>query len=116
MKKILLIDDEVSIRELLIDFLTQIGYHVHSAKDGREGLRLLESDRDFDAILTDIEMPEVNGIDVVRHIKASEKHQLPVLAITGMCDSHCQRNLFDFVIEKPFDLKKLQTALHTLIK
>ena len=44
MKIILVIDDEVTIRELLEIFLTKIGYQVHVAKDGNEGLRLLEGD------------------------------------------------------------------------
>lgn len=115
MNRILIIDDEQSIRNLLKDFLTKLGYHVHIAKDGWEGIHLLNSDRKYDAVLTDIGMPEINGYDVAHHIRNSEKPHTPVLAITGLGDSPFQNNLFDLVIKKPFNLKKLQNALQSII-
>ena len=115
MKIILVIDDEVSIRELLERFLTQIGYQVHVAKDGREGLRFLENDRKYDAIITDIEMPEINGNFIAKHIRASQKEHTPLLALTGMPEDRCQNQFFDFVIKKPFKLKELQTVLKSFI-
>ena len=99
MKIILVIDDEVSIRELLTTFLTQIGYQVHAAKDGKEGLRLLEGDHKYDAIITDIELPEINGNFIAKHVRASEKEHTPILAITGMHRSRCQSQYFDLIIK-----------------
>ena len=115
MKIILVIDDEVTIRELLEIFLTQIGYQVHVAKDGNEGLRLLEGDCKYDAIITDIEMPEFDGNFVAKHIRASGKEHTPILAITGMPTSRCQIQFFDLVIKKPLKLKKLRDELKTII-
>ena len=116
MKVILLIDDEPSIRDLLKDFLTQLGYLVHTAKDGWEGIRLLNGECKFDAVLTDIGRPEIDGNDIARHVKKSEKHPIPVMAITGLSDSQHQSDLFDCVIRKPFNLNQLKIVLQSLIR
>jgi CheY-like chemotaxis protein len=60
-------------------------------------------------------MPEINGNDVARHIKNSEKYHTPILAITGLRDSTLQSDLFDLVIQKPFNLMILKSALESLI-
>jgi CheY-like chemotaxis protein len=65
-------------------------------------------------VLTDIGMPEVSGYDIVRHIKKSNGPHIPVLAITGLRDNSFQSRLFDAVIEKPFNLKKLERILQSL--
>lgn len=70
----------------------------------------------YDLVLTDIGMPVMNGNDVARHIRTSEKHHTPVLAITGLCDSHFQSNLFNMVLEKPLNLKRLKSTLESLIQ
>ena len=116
MNFILVIDDEESIRELLENFLTKLGYRVHVAKDGREGIRLLNRDCKYGAVITDIGMPEINGNDIVRHIRNSETPHTPVLAITGLGALDSQSNLFDMVIQKPFNLKKIQIALQSLTR
>lgn len=113
---ILLIDDEESIRELLKDFLSILGYRVHVANDGREGIRLLNGYLKYDAVLTDIGMPGIDGNEVARHVRGSENPHMPVLAITGLHESHLQTDLFDMIIQKPFNLKKIQTALRALIQ
>jgi CheY-like chemotaxis protein len=75
----------------------------------------LESDRKYDAIITDIEMPEVNGNFIAKPIRASEKEHTPLFAITGTPEDQCQSHFFDFIIKKPFKLKELQTALELVI-
>ena len=115
MKIILVIDDEVTIRELLEIFLTKIGYQVHVAKDGNEGLRLLEGDCKYDAIITDIEMPEINGNSIAKHIRASNKEYTPIIAITGMPDARCESHFFDLIIKKPFNLKELRSAIELVV-
>ena len=114
MNLILVIEDEELIREILENFLAKLGYLVHVAKDGREGIRLLNGDCKYDAVLTDIGMPGITGNDIVRHIRNSESPNTPVLAITGLSALNSQSNLFDMIIKKPFNLKKLQIALQSL--
>ena len=116
MNLILVIEDEELIREILENFLAKLGYRVHVAKDGREGIRLLNGDCKYDAVLTDIGMPGITGNDIVRHIRNSESPHTPVLAITGLRTLDSQSNLFDMVIQKPFNLKKIQIALQSLTR
>ncbi len=80
-ENILIIDDEEFILQLSRDILTKIDYHVKTASDGSEGLKLLESDK-FDLILTDIKMPNINGLDVIRHVRTHNK-EIPIIVITG---------------------------------
>lgn len=111
---ILVIDDEASIRYLLKEFLTKTGYYVDVAENGYEGIRLLNSGRNYCAVLTDIEMPEISGYNIADYIKKSDEMHFPVLAITGLYDHTFDGSLFDFVIQKPFDLKTLKMALRSL--
>ena len=82
---------------LLENFLTRLGYQVHVAKDGKEGISLLRCDHKYEVVLTDISMPNIDGYDVARHIRASGMPQIPIVAITGLSESTVQKNLFDLV-------------------
>ena len=81
MKRILVIDDDEMIRTVFERFLKGKGYTVDCAADGKEGLRLLES-QSPDLVITDIMMPDTDGLEVVLSIR--EHHpSLPVIAISG---------------------------------
>ncbi|MFV0365668.1 MAG: sigma-54-dependent transcriptional regulator [Mangrovibacterium sp.] len=113
MKKILVIDDERSIRNTLKDILEYEQYEVELAESGRTGLELL-SKIEFDVILCDIKMPEMDGIEVLEAICAMETHA-PVIMISGHgnIDTAVEAikiGAFDF-IEKPLDLNRLLITL-----
>jgi putative nucleotidyltransferase with HDIG domain len=80
-EKVLIIDDEDFILQLSKDILAKSEYLVETALDGKEGIKLLETDN-FDLILTDIKMPNINGLDVIKHIRISNK-EIPIIVITG---------------------------------
>jgi putative nucleotidyltransferase with HDIG domain len=80
-EKVLIIDDEDFILQLSKDILTKSNYMVETALDGKEGLKLLDTDN-FDLILTDIKMPNINGLDVIRHIRINNR-EIPIIVITG---------------------------------
>lgn len=82
MKKILLIDDDDSMRLLLERVLKRAGYEVTSCDDGRKGLKEIRRAGSFDLIVTDIVMPEVEGIDVILQVR-QENPDIPVVAISG---------------------------------
>lgn len=84
MEKILIIDDDVDICALLKRFLERKGYEVTTSFKGQEGLQLLNS-TDFDVVLTDFRLPDMDGIDVLKSIKQS-KPNIPVIVITGYSD------------------------------
>ncbi len=84
MPKLLLIDDEEGIRKVLSISLTSDGYEVVTAEDGREGLDLYQKGR-FPIVLTDLKMPELDGIEVLKKIKAINP-ATEVIVITGHGD------------------------------
>jgi len=77
MKKILLIDDEESIHILYREELEELGYEVHSAMSGEEALKILPT-LNPDLVILDIQMPGMNGIDVLRKLKEQDP-KLPVI-------------------------------------
>ena len=82
--KILLIDDEESIRRLLSISLGQKGYQVITAEDGEKGIELFRQERP-EIVLTDIKMPDIDGLEVLRQVKALDP-EAQVIVITGHGD------------------------------
>jgi DNA-binding NtrC family response regulator len=113
MHRILVIDDEESIRELLKDFLESKGNEVVTASGGESGLTLLKEDK-FDLFLLDLMMPGLSGIDVLREV-ASEKINVTSIVITAFASVQTaveamKLGAFDY-ITKPFDLEDIHIAI-----
>ena len=108
---ILIIDDEADVRELVADVLTGRGHSVTVAGGGREGLARFETGR-YDLVLTDLGMPDINGWEVARAVKAS-RADVPVLLLTGWADAVSPADVprVEGIIKKPFDLKHLAAAV-----
>jgi two-component system, chemotaxis family, sensor kinase CheA len=81
--KVLVVEDSFTVRELQRSILEAAGYRVVTARNGREALQCLAEDAEVGLVLTDIEMPELDGIELVRAIRADERHaELPVVIVT----------------------------------
>lgn len=81
LKKILVAEDEAGIRSLLFDALSSRGFIVSLAKDGQESLDQMEEDR-FDLLITDINMPRVDGIELLKRMKKAGRKER-VIVMTG---------------------------------
>jgi len=79
---ILVVDDEQSSRELLSNFLEGAGYDVVCASDGQEALDLLQ-EQEVRAIVTDLRMPNVNGLRLIRSLRENGD-TIPILAVSGI--------------------------------
>ncbi|WP_022852393.1 response regulator [Thermodesulfatator atlanticus] len=116
-KKILLIEDDDTLRENLADFLILKGqYQVEKAEDGLKGLEKLKKE-EFDLVITDITMPYVSGIGIITVIKR-EKPDIPVVAITGYGEevaNLAQEREADAVLSKPLDHQKMLDLLESLL-
>jgi DNA-binding NtrC family response regulator len=113
MSRILVIDDERSIRNTLKDILEFEKYQVELAEDGFKALELLKNN-DFDVILCDIKMPGMDGIEVLQKVEEL-KPDTPVVMISGHGNidtavESIKKGAFDF-IEKPLDLNRLLITL-----
>ena len=114
----LIVDDEPDIRELLELTLGRMDINTRSASDLKEALALLASEK-FDICLTDMRLPDGNGIDLVRHIQ-QQGTDLPVAVITayGSMDTAVEAlkaGAFDFVT-KPVDLTVLRNLVKSVLK
>jgi len=109
MSKILVIDDERSIRNTLKDILEYEKYEVDLAEDGKKGLELVRS-AEYDTVLCDIKMPEMDGIEVLERVVVLAP-DTPVVMISGHGNidtavESIKKGAFDY-IEKPLDLNRL---------
>ena len=120
MKKssILLIDDDDSLRRVMEFTLTEAGHRVNAVSSGEEGLSLFEKDG-FDAVITDITMPGMNGMQVLEKIR-DQDNRVPVIVITayGTIESAVdamKKGAFDY-ITKPFNRDELRITLDTALR
>lgn len=116
MKKILVADDEMSIRLLYSEELREEGYEVFTAANGKEALEIVAKEP-LDLIILDIKMPEMSGIEVLRQIK--EKHpNLPVLLSSAY--SEYKQDFGTWASEeylvKSSDLEDLKAAVRKHLK
>jgi DNA-binding response OmpR family regulator len=113
MKRILVVDDEIAICNLLKDFLTAKGYEVYTALDGRTAITKLKQDRPH-IVLLDIMMPGMGGIDTLKAIKKVDP-RVGVIMITAIADNELALRTLELgasdYICKPFDLTYLEDVL-----
>jgi DNA-binding NtrC family response regulator len=113
MKKILIIDDERSIRSALREILEFEEFEVYEAENGQEGLDLLKANQ-YDLVFCDIKMPIIDGMEVLEAIKKTE-NDTPFIMISGhgtieTAVEAIRKGAFDF-IEKPLDLNRILVTL-----
>lgn len=109
--QILVVDDNTPMTETLVDILTTKGYKVHAAYCGSEALKIL---RGFpvDILLTDVRMPDINGVELYRETRKSNKPPLTFLMTAYSADDIIQQGLKEgikTVLTKPLDIDHLLT-------
>ena len=113
--KILIVEDEIDIREGISEYLSEVGYDVMVAEDGQEGIDLFKSN-EFDLVLLDIMLPKINGFGVLSQIR--EISDVPVMMLTAMADDYSQIMSFnekaDDYITKPFSVVVLHKRIEAL--
>ena len=120
MPKILVIDDDPSVRSLVADSLEIEGYEVHTAEDGFSGLRAIEAYKP-DCVLLDVMMPGLDGHQVLQRIRAAEdRPALPVVMLTAYSDDATAWQAWtegvDYFLAKPFDADELLRYLDYLFE
>lgn len=105
MCSVLVIDDDAAVRQIIDHALTQQGYSVVTAPNGRDGLARFSSGR-FDVVVTDVRMPDLSGTDVLAGIRRSGRNRTPVIGISGT-PRLLENAGFDFRFVKPFSLREL---------
>jgi two-component system response regulator AtoC len=111
---ILVIDDEPDICKSLSEFLRRLGHGVRSASNGAEGLKVFHSE-EIDLIITDIRMPVIDGLELLKRIKTIEQSSTDVIVFTGHGDMDnaikaLQYGAFDYLL-KPVNVKELAITI-----
>jgi len=118
--KILVIDDEITIRTLLEKFLSQ-KYDVTAMPDGQEALNWLQTGKIPDLMLVDVEMPKIDGYDFVKNVRASGYFQdIPIMMLSGVDTSSERVKCYklganDFMV-KPFNPEELLLKIDIILK
>ena len=122
-KKIVVIDDDPMIRNLVQAMLEAEGFEVTLAEDGKKGIDTIESTIESDEItliVCDVVMPEMNGLDVVTHLKEKPETQgIPILMLTGEDKAEDIMAGYsvgaDYYITKPFTRQQLLFGLEIVL-
>jgi DNA-binding response OmpR family regulator len=113
-KKILVVDDEPEVRQLMEHFLTQRGYDVRIAENGRQALAALDTFM-ADVVLLDMHMPEMDGLETLKRL-AVRSPSLPVIMVTVNDDVETTTHLLQMgaadYVPKPFNLDYLEQAIN----
>jgi two-component system response regulator PilR (NtrC family) len=117
-ERLLVVDDEPSMREFLEIMLSQDGYEVRTAASGEEGLKLYKSEEP-DLILTDVKMPGMSGLDLIKHIH-SQDPALPVIAVTAYASADdalraVREGAYDY-LSKPFQIEDLRIIIRNALE
>ena len=116
MKRILVIEDEIHIQKLVFHILSKAGYEVDLASTGEEGLKIVKDGPLPGVILLDIMMPGIDGLSVLRTLKASNRTKdVPVVLLTALAQENVVLKGIELgakdYIRKPFHPKELTERL-----
>ncbi len=115
MKKLLIIDDEVNMRKVLGILFRREGYAVETASHGKEAVHILQNNQDFDLVISDLKMPVMDGIELLKFIKRLELN-IPVILLTAYGSiseavDAMKLGAVDF-ITKPFNREDLKQIVY----
>jgi two-component system, chemotaxis family, sensor kinase CheA len=119
--KILVVEDSFTVRELQRSILEAAGYPVVTARDGGEALRLLDRDGEIALVVTDLEMPVLDGLGLTRAIRADQvRSALPVVIVTSHGSEADRRSGIDagadaYVAKQSFDQQALLATVERLV-
>jgi len=117
---VLLIDDEVAVRRSIAAYLGRLGHEVHEATNGEVAIRLA-SERRFDLVITDVNMPKMDGIEVINALRRAES-TAPVIVMSGggiypkeLLLGSARALGAVSTLAKPFELEQLRMAVETAL-
>lgn len=114
MRNVLVIDDEQMIRDLLEQALSSVNFKVETADNAKGGMAKFDSGL-YDLVITDVQMPGVDGHHVVKHIRRSDRQKTPVIGVSGT-PWLLNESDFDDVLHKPFAIQSLIEKAKSLIQ
>ena len=108
-RHILVVDDDEAVLETAIMLIESLGYRAEAASTASEALRKI-TDEGYDAVMTDVAMPDMNGFQLAKRIRAI-KPGLPVICVTGYTDLVEDRGYCDIMLQKPYGTATIERTL-----
>ena len=117
--KILIADDDRVLQQVLLQATASFGHEAMLSCDGEVALTVLDTFNDIDLIITDVQMPEMDGREFIARVRKHQKYaDIPIIVISGEVDQSAVDDLIDphnmCFISKPLDVSKLEESLQKL--
>jgi two-component system chemotaxis sensor kinase CheA len=118
--RVLLAEDSPFFRNMVTNYLSGAGYEVESAENGKVALEKLKSDPNFDIIVTDLEMPEMDGFGLIKAVREiPEFKELPILVLTSLSGEDIKRKVFELganAYEIKLEREKVLRSIESLLE
>ena len=116
--KILLVEDDIMLNEMIAEYITSTGHIIKSVKTGTESLQILEKEK-FDLLILDINLPDIDGFTILEKMH-EQKRMIPTIYISALIDIEEISRAFDLgcfdYLKKPFHLKELTLRINKILK
>ena len=116
--KILLVEDDIMLNEMIAEYITSTGHIIKSVKTGTESLQILEKEK-FDLLILDINLPDIDGFTILEKMH-EQKRMVPTIYISALIDIEDISRAFDLgcfdYLKKPFHLKELTLRINKILK
>ena len=116
--KILLVEDDIMLNEMITEYITSTGHAIKSVKTGMESLEILEKEK-FDLLILDINLPDIDGFTILEKMH-EQKRMIPTIYISALIDIEDISRAFDLgcfdYLKKPFHLKELTLRINKILK
>ena len=116
--KILLVEDDIMLNEMITEYITSTGHAIKSVKTGNESLEILDKEK-FDLLILDINLPDIDGFTILEKMH-EQKRMIPTIYISALIDIDDISRAFDLgcfdYLKKPFHLKELTLRINKILK
>ena len=116
--KILLVEDDIMLNEMITEYISSTGHLIKNAKTGMESLEILEKEK-FDLLILDINLPDIDGFEILEKMH-EQKRMVPTIYISALIDIEEISRAFDLgcfdYLKKPFHLKELTLRINKILK
>lgn len=121
MNTILIVDDDRTIRMLIQQLVVKQKHQAIATRDGQRALEVLEDNPHISVIITDMQMPNVNGEQLVRTLRGDERYaNIPIIMVSGFVQAHQVTDLLtngvDRFVPKPIDAKQLTGYIQDMVE
>jgi two-component system, OmpR family, response regulator VanR len=116
--KILLVEDDIMLNEMITEYITSTGHVIKSVYTGNDSLEILEKEK-FDLLILDINLPDIDGFSILEKLH-EQKRMVPTIYISALIDIEDISRAFDLgcfdYLKKPFHLKELTLRINKILK